>query len=144
MTKPLDRVASSVGSRVSKREMAEHVLRLCEEHSINIEWSATRKAWAAACFELIHIPPVRSSASYAIALHEIGHVLGPHQRTSVVLTAERGAWRWARRNALVWNDTMDRVMRRCLTFYEKRPNLRRDWRPIFVEEPDQIDGERGA
>jgi hypothetical protein len=78
---------------LSKTKMAEHVLRLCDDNQIQIEWSQTRKAWAAPLFELIHIPPVRCSVSYAVALHEIGHVLGPHQKSSILLSAEHGAGR---------------------------------------------------
>ena len=58
-------------------QMKRHVLDLCEHHEIQIEWS-TRKAWSAHDLQLVHIPPIKSSISYAVALHEIGHVLGRH------------------------------------------------------------------
>jgi hypothetical protein len=45
---------------------------------------------------MIVIPPIRSASSYAIALHEIGHLRGRHQQSRREIVRERWAWAWAR------------------------------------------------
>jgi hypothetical protein len=46
-------------------------------------------------------PRIRSTRTYALALHEIGHCLGRYQKSRSVITIERWAWRWAKSNALI-------------------------------------------
>ncbi len=48
----------------------------------------------------IRVPPVRGQVTYFVALHEIGHLIGPG-RSGVRLDKEAAAWRWALREALV-------------------------------------------
>ena len=67
---------------------------------------------------VIGIPVVRSAKTYATALHEVGHILGAHQRSRSVMVRERWAWRWAKRNARMWTPTMERSMSSCLAWYE--------------------------
>jgi hypothetical protein len=50
-------------------------------------------------------------------LHEIGHVLGRHQLSDAVLTRERWAWDWAKRNALQWTPAMQRHSERWIESY---------------------------
>jgi hypothetical protein len=57
----------------------------------------------------IWIPRIRSIVSYAVALHEIGHIRGRYQRSRSVMVRERWAWQWARENALSWSPAMERV-----------------------------------
>ena len=68
----------------------------------------------------LQLPTVRSALSYATALHEIGHVKGRHQKSRSVMVRERWAWRWARENALIWNDAMERRATKALAWYEAR------------------------
>ena len=42
----------------------------------------------------IRIPPVRGQVTYFIALHEVGHLIGPG-RSGTRLEKEAAAWRWA-------------------------------------------------
>jgi antirestriction protein ArdC len=56
----------------------------------------------------VHILPVQGQESYAIALHELGHIFGRYQRSARVIVRERWAWRWARENALMWTPAMER------------------------------------
>jgi predicted Zn-dependent protease len=49
-----------------------------------------------------------------VALHEIGHVLGRHQRSKRSVVRERWAWRWARANALQWDHVQERYSAACL------------------------------
>jgi hypothetical protein len=48
----------------------------------------------------IRIPPVRGQVTYFVALHEIGHLIGPG-RSGTRLEKEAAAWRWALYEALV-------------------------------------------
>ena len=99
--------------------MQAHAERLCEEH--DIVWrrhdSRSRRAYALPEFEEIHTPPIRGAVSYAVVMHEIGHVLGRYQRSRSVLVREDWAWRWARRNALLWTPQMERCATRSLGWY---------------------------
>jgi hypothetical protein len=64
----------------------------------------------------LRLHPIKSEATYAVALHEIGHLrqgLGDD-----VLLDERRAWDWARDNALIWTPTMEREAERCMGSYE--------------------------
>src|ERR1700687_4117481 len=80
-------------------EMQEHIATLCETNEIIVTYGAKR-ALGSYWLSEIHLPHVKSARSYATALHKIGHILGRHQRSSVILVRERWAWQWARRNAL--------------------------------------------
>jgi hypothetical protein len=62
----------------------------------------------------IQIPRIRSSVSYSTALHEIGHAQGKYQRSRHEMVRERWAWEWARRNAIVWTDEMERHASKAL------------------------------
>src|SRR5262245_51353431 len=68
----------------------------------------------------IQLAPIRSAISYAAALHEIGHILGRHQRSKSRMVRERWAWEWARRNALCWTPAMERSARLALAWYASR------------------------
>jgi hypothetical protein len=48
----------------------------------------------------IRIPPVRGQVTYFVALHEIGHLIGPG-RSGTRLEKEAAAWRWALAETLV-------------------------------------------
>jgi len=66
------------------------------------------------------LPPVRSDVSYAVALHEIGHIKGRDQKSLDVLVREQAAWQWARDNALVWTAAMERHAAKALAWVEAR------------------------
>jgi hypothetical protein len=101
-------------------QMQEHVSRLCEANEIGITY-IRRKAYGNYWLREIWIPPVKSPRSYATALHEIGHILGRHQLSKVILVRERWAWNWARRNALRWTPAMQWHAEWCLEYYEHHP-----------------------
>jgi len=93
------------------------VCRLCRQHGIEIRWREHAAAGRAYPTERrITIGRVKGPASYAIALHEIGHLLGPRQ-TSHRLEKEVGAWEWAKAHALVWTDRMDARLHKSLLSY---------------------------
>jgi hypothetical protein len=114
-------VPRRTSQKVTLQHMREHIDELCSTHDLN-RFTVNRptRAYALGQFEEIHVPPIKSAISYSTALHEIGHVLGPHQRSAKAIVRERGAWRWAKRNALKWTPAMERNMRLSLEWYEKR------------------------
>jgi hypothetical protein len=50
--------------------------------------------------KVIRIPPVRGQVTYFVALHELGHLVGPG-RSGRRLEKEAAAWRWALTVSLV-------------------------------------------
>ena len=70
--------------------------------------------------EEIWILKIKSLNSYATALHEIGHILGRHRASRYLMVRERDAWRWAKANALIWTETMERQRDQALAWYEAR------------------------
>lgn len=79
------------------------------------------------------IAPVVDEATYAIALHEMGHCLSPTgsvrgadtvKNYNLILLEEESAWEWARRHALIWTVTMQHVELQAMENY--REGQRRD------------------
>jgi hypothetical protein len=76
--------------------MEAHIADLCREHGISLAGSSARGRairWRGGKRE-ISVPPIRGQVSYFIALHEIGHLVGPG-RSAPRLEAEANAWLWA-------------------------------------------------
>jgi hypothetical protein len=96
-----------------------HVERLCLEHGINC-FTIQRGGYALHEIREIHLPPIRSPVTYAVALHEVGHCLGRHQQSKHLMIREGWAWRWARSHALCWTPAMERKARKSLEWYEPR------------------------
>jgi hypothetical protein len=96
------------GPTVTVKAMSKHVTDLCSKHQIVCNYRCRRpsEAWSAREWEEICISPIKSSLSYATALHEIGHILGRHQLGSKSMVREHWAWKWAKSNALIWTPTM--------------------------------------
>ena len=107
--------------------LADHIARICKIEDITIE-SHSRGGRAYRRSRKIKIRPVKSEITYAIALHEIGHILGPRQ-SGCRLDKEVGAWEWAIENAERWTLPMSRKMKECLQSYlvkvERSPRMRK-------------------
>ena len=100
-----------------------HVVSLCKAHKIAITFGTRRgRAWRAA--RRVSVPHVRGAISYAVALHEIGHVLGKRGRTR--LDHEVHAWQWAEAHAHVWNAAMNAKRKRSLRSYVQWAKRRQD------------------
>jgi hypothetical protein len=85
------RSAARVGQSMPPTKLLhDHIERLCREH--DILWvrdcRQPMRSWSIGEAEEIHSAPIRSSISYASALHEIGHVLGRHQTSRRVIVRE--------------------------------------------------------
>jgi hypothetical protein len=108
---------------MTRDDMLAHVMELCEGcgPDFNMRW-CRRPAQSRAIPEAeeIQIAPIKSAISYAVALHELGHILGRHQTSKNVIVRERWAWRWARAHARGWTPTMDAYARRSMQWYESR------------------------
>ena len=77
-----------------------HVEEICEHHGIELAGASRRgraTRWRGGRRQ-IAIPEVRGQVSYFIALHEIGHLVGPG-RSAPRLEAEANAWLWALANS---------------------------------------------
>lgn len=94
---------------------AEHVEALLVEHRIAVVWSRRSGGRSWRRTRRVRIQPVRGASSYAIALHEIGHVVG--RQSGRRLDKEAQAWRWAEENAVEWTDGMRLVAARCIATY---------------------------
>lgn len=96
-------------------DYAAHIARICKIEDIEVS-RHSRGGRACRRQRRIKIRPVKSAITYAIALHEIGHILGPRQ-SGTCLDREAGAWEWAQANAIEWTTTMNATMAKCLSSY---------------------------
>lgn len=82
-------------------EMVRHVKVLAHSGGVTVveKGRGSGRAWRKK--RLVHIPPILSAVTYAVALHELGHVLGP--RGTARVERELLAWEWAREVALEWD-----------------------------------------
>jgi hypothetical protein len=96
-------------------EMRQHVADICRDQGIRV-LPHSRGGRASRTHRIIAIRPVKSAITYAVALHELGHVLGPWQ-SQPRLYAEAGAWKWAKEVAGVWTPAMEDKMARSLHSY---------------------------
>jgi hypothetical protein len=55
--------------------------------------------------------------TYAVALHETGHILGQCQDSQDKQVCEKFAWKWAYDNALVWNAEADHICAQSMVSY---------------------------
>lgn len=119
---------------MSVEAMAKHVATLCAENQISVA-SHSNGGRAFRKDRLVKIRPVKSAVTYAIALHEVGHVLGPMQN-GARLEKEAGAWLWARNHAALWTPLMQEQMVKSLRSYlrwAQRNQDRRRCRPVLPE-----------
>lgn len=94
---------------MSANDLNAHALSFCEAHNIAVYWvKRPSQAHALRDLEVVHIAPIKSTVSYATAMHEIGHILGRYQLSNHVLVRERWAWERARTNARCWTPPMER------------------------------------
>jgi hypothetical protein len=108
--------------------MREHVERVTETHGITVRYiERGGRSWCEWCGKVVQFPRVRSALDYVTALHELGHALSEHGLHPDVMTRERAAWEWARKNALTWTPEMERDAISSLGTYEMRYEERYEW-----------------
>jgi hypothetical protein len=118
--------------------MEAHVEDLCRQHGIELVGSSARGRairWRGGRLE-ISIPPIRGQVSYFIALHEIGHLVGPG-RSKPRLESEANAWLWALENSAVepTQATLRSISRRLRGYLEWARN--RQHRRVPPRIPDR-------
>lgn len=99
--------------------LARHVKTICRHHQLVVVRAEPMGAWALSAYRQqlldrrvvavseVGLPWVRGAETYAVALHELGHILGSCQELRHhTLSAEVGAWYWAVEHALVWTPAM--------------------------------------
>lgn len=64
----------------------------------------------------VFTPKIVCSASYAVALHELGHLFTWKDKKTRI-DNELAAWDWAADNAIIWDDNMAKIRRECLRSY---------------------------
>jgi hypothetical protein len=81
-------------------QMQDHIASLCEANDIIYRFNNGDPDAAVGSYWLreIEIPPITDERSYATALHEIGHILGWHQLSEVILVREQGRRRARQEN----------------------------------------------
>jgi hypothetical protein len=91
-------------ARPTVAELEAHIQLMCAAHGIERRLGgrgiAYRRGPAGRRQPGIRIPPIRSQITYAVALHELGHLIGPG-RSGHRLEKEAAAWRWALANSIV-------------------------------------------
>jgi hypothetical protein len=102
----------------SVAQMRAHIMGLIEEYGLIYSLVPIKAAQASYELEEVWIPPIKSSGSYAVALHEIGHCRGSHRASRVRMVRERNAWAWAKSHALIWTEAMERHRVASLAWYE--------------------------
>jgi hypothetical protein len=118
---------------MSAGDLDRHVDELCELHRI-FRLSGTRGRAEVHRRNgrrtvAIRIPPVRGQVTYFVALHEIGHLIGPG-RSGTRLEKEAAAWRFALREARVeptdaCRRRIGKRLRSYVTWAELRQHRRR-------------------
>lgn len=94
---------------------AEHIDALLAEHGIAVDWRDRTNARAWRRSRRVRLERVRGASTYAMALHEIGHVVG--RQVGRRLDREAQAWLWAEANAIEWTNGMRTLAARCIATY---------------------------
>lgn len=92
-----------------------HIDRLLSTNQISVTWKPGTNGRSWRKTRTVRLSPVKSEITYAVALHEIGHILGDNPSTRI--DREVAAWEWARTYAIEWTGTMQAVAVKSLTSY---------------------------
>ena len=88
--------------------------------------SAPEAAFAVPAYRTVVIAPITDESTYAIALHELGHLVSPwgtlHGSANLSREAEDAAWAWAKHYALDWTPFMEKVATWARSSYDALPD----------------------
>tara|TARA_R100000808_G_C2133365_1_gene142112 strand:- start:775 stop:1185 length:411 start_codon:yes stop_codon:yes gene_type:complete len=109
-------------AKVKRIDMAIHIQEICAKYNITVRYQTLKDKqpnyYARPATKEIHVRPTKNTGYYVSTLHEIGHILGDYQGAQWgIRTKEIHAWVYARKNALVWTETAERVMRKAMDTY---------------------------
>jgi hypothetical protein len=114
------------------QQLNDHAVMLAVQHGITVKRTRDGHGWAHQEARVIHAPAVTNEETYAVCLHEMGHIVSPagdsRQYTYVIKShgdhaslvapaGEVGAWRWAVDNAVVWTREMQQRLYESLKSY---------------------------
>jgi hypothetical protein len=113
--------------RANVPALRRHVLELAAAGGVSVEFANARRAAAYRASpsrglrSRIRVPEIRGQVTYFTALHELGHLLSPGNRSLRQLEAEGDAWCWAFEHALVRPTpaTARRLRTKLLTYYRR-------------------------
>lgn len=105
--------------------LREHVYRLADQCGTRVVHRGRGIAYRRE--RLITVPEIRGPVSYFVALHELGHIVGPNPRLR--LSQEVAAWKWALDNSIIDPPrSVYRHIAKCLDAYFWRAFHRRGMR----------------
>jgi hypothetical protein len=111
--------------------LRRHVLELAAAGGVAVEFANGRRAAAyrgspsRGLRPRIRVPEIRGQVTYFTALHELGHLLSPGNRSLRQLDAEGDAWCWAFEHSLVRpTPATARRLRTKLMTYHRRAVIR--------------------
>lgn len=96
-------------------DLRRHITNLLTRYSIEHRIVSPKEPlrWIAVHAERrAEFPPVRSSLTYLVALHEIGHFVVMCRRGK--LLNEAAVWIWVKDAAIIWPPEFDEVVAFCL------------------------------
>ena len=118
-----------------------HITQLCAAHGIKREngsgcGRAFQRGRGPARTLHIRIPPIKGQVTYFVALHEIGHLVGPG-RSGRRLEKEAAAWRWAIEHSIVspTDATRRRIGRRLRSYVRWAEHHQRRRQPPVIPAP---------
>ena len=101
---------------------AQHVAELLKTHKLRVEWLDKGDSYldvGVFTGKKLLLLPVTNARTYAMALHEIGHVVSG-TLSQPVLWKEAEAWAWAKQHAFRWTKSMQTCLRVSLRSYVVR------------------------
>jgi hypothetical protein len=118
-------VTKLIRQQPSPQELADHAAQLARAFDIDWRSHALIKPDEACCVlgpnrRVVFSAPVTDETTYAVVLHELGHLASPMgavtereveggEAASIRRLCEAAAWAWARYYALIWTDVMEAV-----------------------------------
>jgi hypothetical protein len=114
-------------------KLAQHAREIARTFNITLDESLPpgRRAGANPVLRVILCEPITTEEAYAVAMHEMGHILhpngyvrgetrssGPLQEHRFKLLEEDAAWEWARHYALDWSPTMEHIAQVTRSTYD--------------------------
>ncbi|HET7380956.1 MAG TPA: hypothetical protein VFJ24_13005 [Gaiellales bacterium] len=122
-------------------QLDEHIAALCARHAI--DWSVGGRGRAEVVGSgkrrryRIRTPPVRGQVSYLVALHEIGHLVGPG-RSGTRLAKEAAAWHWALQTSNIepTQATRRRIGAKLRSYVDWAERRQQRQRPPVLPPPD--------
>ncbi len=143
MPEETPRAAAPLGPtprRVGVGALERHIEELCAQHGIEWQLGGRARAQVQGRAEqrklVIRTPAIRGQVSYFVALHEIGHLVGPG-RSGTRLEKEAAAWRWALAGARAQptEATRRRIGRRLRSYLDWAERAQRRRRPPLLPAP---------